>query len=185
MTGSSPSSTLGQGQRLLLLFTALGLAVVLFLLRGGLNAEAPLEQLARRSLDPDVALTNGRPTVIEFYADWCQACREMAPALLATERETATQLDVVLVNVDNPRWQELIERYKVNGIPQLNFFDGGGDMQGLSLGVRSHEQLQQLTDALIQNQPLPQFAGVGTISSLPDSTLKANNPDPVGPRDHS
>ncbi|HGY5558816.1 MAG: thioredoxin domain-containing protein [Prochlorococcus sp.] len=185
MTGSPSPSTLSPSQRFLLLFTALGLAVVLFLLRGGLNAEAPLEQLARRSLDPDTALSNGRPTMIEFYADWCQACREMAPALLSMERETVNQLDVVLINVDNPRWQDLTEEYKVNGIPQLNFFDAKGDPKGLSVGVRSHEQLQQLTNALIQDQPLPKFAGVGAISSLPDSTLKANNPDTVGPRNHS
>ena len=187
MTGSSPSSTLGQGQRLILLFTALGLAVVLFLLRGGLNAEAPLEQLARRSLDPDVALTNGRPTVIEFYADWCQACREMAPAMLTTERESENQLDVVLVNVDNPRWQDLVDRYDVNGIPQLNFFDNKGKLQGLSLGARTQEQLQQLTDALIQNQPLPKFAGVGAISSLNASqerTEKQNDLEAIGPMSH-
>ena len=187
MTGSSPSSTLGQGQRLLLLFTALGLAVVLFLLRGGLNAEAPLEQLARRSLDPDVAITNGRPTVIEFYADWCQACREMAPAMLTTERDRENQLDVVLVNVDNPRWQDLVDRYDVNGIPQLNFFDNQGKLQGLSLGARTQEQLQQLTEALIQNQPLPKFAGVGAISSLNASqerTKEKNDLEAIGPMSH-
>ena len=46
--------------------------------------------------------------MIEFYADWCQVCREMAPAMLQLEQKQANRLDVVMVNVDNPRWQDLV-----------------------------------------------------------------------------
>jgi hypothetical protein len=42
------------------------LAVLLFWLRGGLHPAAPLEQLARQSLDLPVALGDGRPTLVEF-----------------------------------------------------------------------------------------------------------------------
>ena len=152
MTGDQ-SSPLGTGQKLVLLLVALGLAAGLLLLRGGLNPEAPLDALARRSLQPEVALSNGRPTMIEFYADWCSACREMAPTMLAVEQRTEKKLNIVLVNVDNPRWQDLIDRYDVNGIPQLNLFNAEGELLGRSLGVRTSEQLSQLTDALINNQP--------------------------------
>ncbi|MFL0780626.1 MAG: thioredoxin domain-containing protein, partial [Prochlorococcus sp.] len=125
MTGDQ-SSPLGTGQKLVLLLVALGLAAGLLLLRGGLNPEAPLDALARRSLQPEVALSNGRPTMIEFYADWCAACREMAPSMLAVEQRSEKRLNIVLVNVDNPRWQDLIDRYDVSGIPQLNLFNAEG-----------------------------------------------------------
>ncbi len=180
MTGDQ-SSPLGTGQKLVLLLVALGLAAGLLLLRGGLNPEAPLDALARRSLQPEVALSNGRPTMIEFYADWCSACREMAPTMLTVEQRTEKKLNIVLVNVDNPRWQDLIDRYDVNGIPQLNLFNAEGELLGRSLGVRTSEQLNQLTDALINNQPLPKFAGMGTVSELvaPETnpeTITGGNP---------
>jgi thiol:disulfide interchange protein len=127
---------LGRLQQVVLVVIAVALAIGLLFMRGGIQSETPMEQLARRSVEPEVALTNGKPTLIEFYADWCQVCREMAPAMLELERSTQNRLDVVLVNVDNPRWQDLVNRYEVNGIPQLNLFSADGQPRGKSIGLR-------------------------------------------------
>ena len=190
MAGSPESSPLGTAQRWVLVAVAVALALGLVMLRGGIQSESPMEQLARRSLDPQTALTNGRPTLIEFYADWCQVCREMAPSMLELETTTRGRLDVVLVNVDNPRWQDLVDRYDVNGIPQLNLFDAEGEPRGRSLGLRSSEELQLLGAALLENQPLPALPGVGSISRLstPSSNQRAlaeplSQPT-AGPRSH-
>ena len=132
---------LGRLQQVVLVVIAVALAIGLLFMRGGIQSETPMEQLARRSVEPEVALTNGKPTMIEFYADWCQVCREMAPAMLELERSTQNRLDVVLVNVDNPRWQDLVNRYEVNGIPQLNLFSADGQPRGKSIGLRKPEEL--------------------------------------------
>ena len=185
MSANSASSSLSGLQKGLLVMTALVLAVVLFLLRNGLSAESPMDQLARRSLAPEVALSNQKPTMLEFYADWCEACREMAPAMLETERRTSGRMDVVLVNIDNPQWQDLIDRYEVNGIPQLNLFAADGSLRGRSLGVRTPQQLEALSTALIANTPLPQFAGIGSVSSLePGDGIATATPTSAGPRSH-
>ena len=66
MTGTPESSPLGTAQRWVLVLIAVALAFGLVILRGGIQSESPMEQLARRSLDPQTALTNGRPTLIEY-----------------------------------------------------------------------------------------------------------------------
>jgi thiol:disulfide interchange protein len=149
------------------------LALLLLWLRGGLHPEAPLERLARQSLDLPLALTNGRPTVVEFYADWCEACRAMAPAMESIERRYRERVDVVLLNVDNPRWQPEVDRFEVNGIPHLEFFGADGGPVGRSLGARSAPELEALLEALIAGRSLPSLAGVGAISDLGGGDPKA------------
>lgn len=164
------SPAIGQRERLLLLAIAALLAAAVVWWRGGLQPAAPLERLARQSLDLPVALSNGRPTMVEFYADWCEACRAMAPAMETLESQTRGRLDIVLLNVDNPRWAPELERYAVNGIPQLELFDGAGQAVGRSIGARSAGELQQLGAALLAGDPLPQLAGVGAVSNLGETS---------------
>ena len=190
MTGTPESSPLGTAQRWVLVLVAVVLSLGLLILRGGIQSESPMEQLARRSLDPQTALNNGRPTLIEFYADWCQVCREMAPSMLELEKSSKDRLDVVLVNVDNPRWQDLVDRYDVNGIPQLNLFNAEGEPKGRSLGLRSAEELLLLRAALLENQPLPALPGVGNVSRLPmpastnTASAEVLSQPTAGPRSH-
>jgi thiol-disulfide isomerase/thioredoxin len=192
MTNSSPNPGLGQSERLLLVVLAALLAAGLLWSRGGLHPEAPLERLARQSLDLQVALGNGKPTVVEFYADWCEACRSMAPAMETIEAQHRGSLDVVLLNVDNPRWQPELERFDVNGIPQLELFNAAGTPVGRSIGARSTAELQALTGALIAGEPLPALAGMGAVSSLeatPDAIANVTGAPKAatmaGPRSHA
>jgi len=191
MTTDSPStSPLGRPERLLLAAVAVVLSLVLVVLRGGLHPGAPLDRLARQSLDLPVALSDGRPTLVEFYADWCEACRSMAPAMEAMEKQQRGQLDVVLLNVDNPRWQPELERFDVNGIPQLELFNGRGDDIGRAIGARSAAELASLSSALIADAPLPVLPGVGNLSNLSDGITSASSaatsslPAAIGPRSH-
>jgi thiol:disulfide interchange protein len=161
---------------------AAALALLLFWLRGGLHPEAPLERLARQSPELATALADGRPTLVEFYADWCEACRAMAPAMEGIERRRRGELDVVLLNVENPRWQPEVERYGVNGIPQLELFDAQGQSVGRSIGARRPEELEALTAALVEARPLPPLVGVGATSAL--SVAEAPGPAVAGPRSH-
>ncbi len=48
-----------------------------------------LELLRSRSMPLEAALTNRRPTVLEFYADWCAVCNELAPMTLQVRTDFA------------------------------------------------------------------------------------------------
>ena len=158
-------------QKYFLVFLSICLVISLFFIRNGFKANSMLDELAKNSLLPENALSNGKPTVLEFYADWCEACKEMAPDMVDAKRQNANKLDIVLLNVDNSRWNDLIEKYDVNGIPKLAFFDDKGEFRGFSLGVRKYNELNEIFFALINNKELPSFTKVSSSSNLPSETF--------------
>ena len=177
-------------QKYFLVFLSIILVISLLFFRNTFKANALLDQLAKTSLLPEKALSNGRPTVIEFYADWCEACKEMAPDMIDLKEKNSNKVDVVLLNVENPRWSDLINEYDVNGIPKLTFFNDKGDFKGLSLGIRNYSELNEIFLALINNSELPSFTKLSNISNLnlekPSNLVKSNIiAKTEGPRDHN
>tara|TARA_Y100001968_G_scaffold216743_1_gene199488 strand:- start:372 stop:947 length:576 start_codon:yes stop_codon:yes gene_type:complete len=177
-------------QKYFLVSLSIVLVISLLFLRNGFKSNSILDELARNSLSPEIALSNGRPTVVEFYADWCEACKQMAPDMIELKKQTWNKVDVVLLNVDNSRWVDLIDKYDVNGIPKLTFFDDKGEFKGFSLGVRKYTELNEIFLALINNTELPSFDNLSNSSKLiPEDNFKENNLNNVikseGPRDHS
>jgi thioredoxin 2 len=63
------------------------------------------------------------PVLVDFYADWCQPCKVMAPLLDDLARERMGKLLVVKLNTDmNPAASQ---RFAIRGIPTLILFRGG------------------------------------------------------------
>ena len=158
-------------QKYFLVFLSICLVISLFFIRNGFKANSMLDELAKNSLLPENALSNGKPTVLEFYADWCEACKEMAPDMVDVKRQNANKVDIVLLNVDNSRWNDLIVKYDVNGIPKLAFFNEKGEFRGFSLGVRKYNELNEIFFALINNKELPSFTKVSSSSNFPSETF--------------
>ena len=186
MVNTNGNKELGFFQKIFLVFISLFLGVSLFLFRGGYQANSMLDQLARNSLEPEIALSNGKPTVFEFYADWCEACKEMAPDMVTVEKLNSNKVDLVLINVDNSKWIDLIYKYDVNGIPQLTFFDENGAFKGSSLGVRKYSELNEIFLALINNYELPSLTKLSNLSNLNsnNNSQQLKNNISEGPRDH-
>ncbi len=178
---------LSKTQKIILLTISFLLALLLLFVRNGFSSDQSLDQLARKSLRPELAFNNGRPTVLEFYADWCEVCQEMTPSMYNFKRDFQDEINLVLLNVDNAEWLDLIDKYDVNGIPQLNLFDADGRMISKSIGFKSQDQINQLGYSLVNNQKPPNFPGgmEGDSSNLsfsliPDDISSSN----VGPKSH-
>jgi thioredoxin 1 len=74
------------------------------------------------SFQADVLSANG-PVLVDFWAEWCQPCRSIAPALEEIADELDGKVTITKLNIDeNP---EAPSRYGVRGIPTMILFKGG------------------------------------------------------------
>ena len=74
------------------------------------------------SFQADV-LQNSKPVLVDFWAEWCGPCRQVAPILDQIAAEYGDKIEIVKVNVDNE--PQLAGQYGVVSIPALQVFQGG------------------------------------------------------------
>jgi thioredoxin 1 len=78
------------------------------------------------------------PTVLlDFYADWCSACKTIAPVVDAIARERE-EVAVLKVNVDENR--ELAERFGIRSIPTLVVLKEGKETERM-VGARPKSKI--------------------------------------------
>ncbi|MEU3842203.1 thioredoxin [Streptomyces sp. NPDC028635] len=86
------------------------------------------------------------PVLVQFTAEWCGPCRQLAPVLGAIAAEEGDRIKIVQIDVDrNP---ETTIRYAVMATPTLMVFRGGEPVKSM-VGARPKRRLlQELDDVL-------------------------------------
>ena len=102
-----------------------------------------LKSFGELSIDPEIAFKNNKPTFLEFYAEWCEVCKEMAPKVSALKDEYENEMNFVFLNVDNQKWDKYLRKYKVNGIPQVNLFDSKGNLISTFIGKQEETKIRE------------------------------------------
>lgn len=156
-----PTKTFNKG----IAFVSVVAAVGLFL-SGRLDLGVSLKDLSAVALPYEQALSNGKPTVVEFYADWCEVCRELAPDVYKVEQQYKDRVNFVMLNVDNTKWEQELDEFGVEGIPHFAFLDGKGNEEGNVVGRLPTKYLAENVDALAQGkESIPHSRVVGQYSS--------------------
>jgi thioredoxin 1 len=94
------------------------------------------------SFQDDVLSAKG-PVLVDYWAEWCGPCKQIAPVLNELADEYEGQLTIAKLNVDeNPNTPP---RYGIRGIPTLMLFKDG-DVAGTKVGAVSKSQLAEFVD---------------------------------------
>lgn len=92
-----------------------------------------------------LALSEQRPVLVDFWAEWCAPCLVIAPVLEQVVATYAGALELARVEVDVGENMKLAGRYQVRGFPTLILFIQGVD-RGRFSGAQSASWIRDFTE---------------------------------------
>jgi len=138
-----------------------------------------IKSFGELSVDPEIAFINNKPTFLEFYAEWCEVCKEKAPQVSAFKDEYEKDINFVFLNVDNQKWANYIQKFAVNGIPQVNLFDKKGNLISTFIGKQDEIKIRESINNLEKKEKT-----LEEIINAEFSKIEENKNNEVSPRSH-
>jgi thioredoxin 1 len=104
---------------------------------------AHISHVTDASFDSDV-LKSDAPVLVDYWAEWCGPCKQIAPVLEELAESYGGKLKVAKMDVDAN--QEIPAKHNIRGIPTLMLFKGG-QVVATKVGAMSKSQLTAFLDS--------------------------------------
>ncbi len=93
------------------------------------GTEFPFKPYSQQALNE--AVKEHKPVIIDFWAEWCPNCHDLDRAVFSRPDIKAKMTHVMalrmdVTNQDDPKVQQILEKYDIEGVPTVVFLDRHG-----------------------------------------------------------
>lgn len=92
----------------------------------------------------------GKVTVVDFGAEWCASCPEMAQLMNAMQKEYGEKVAFITIDIDKYRGIE--NKYLIEEMPSQIFYDHTGEPVWFHRGAVDADALRERADILLEAQ---------------------------------
>ncbi|MFT6579892.1 MAG: putative thioredoxin [Alphaproteobacteria bacterium] len=118
------------------------------ILGGGLDAADLIKDTTTATFMVDVIeASKTTPVIIDFWAPWCEPCKQLGPVIEKVVTENAGAVKLVKINIDEN--QEIAQQMRVQSIPAVFAFAGGQPVDGFA-GALPESQIKQFVERVLR-----------------------------------
>lgn len=121
----------------------------------------------------------GKVVLVDFYADWCGPCKQLAPVLDSVAASSDGKIVIGKINVDEAR--ELAMQHGVRAIPDVRVFQDGrlvdrmeGAISEAELRAKLQPYVAKISDSVVsQSQPVASGNGETEIRTITEAGFES------------
>lgn len=103
-------------------------------------------ELTDDSFDAEV-LKSSVPVLVDFWAEWCGPCKQLAPIIEELTKEYAGRIKFCKLNIDE--FQTTPARYNITAIPTIIVFKNGNEAQKM-VGVKPRKEYKSVIESQLK-----------------------------------
>jgi len=88
----------------------------------------------------ELVQSSNKPILVDFYADWCDPCKMVSPAIERVAKDFSGKLMTIKINVDKA--QSAAAKYMIRSIPTIMMFKNGESVMRLT-GAQPYEVIRK------------------------------------------
>ncbi len=112
-----------------------------------LTAQTFKEKVFNYEVNKEWKFEGDLPCIIDFYADWCQPCKMVAPVLEELQKEYDGKINIY--KVDTEKEQELAMAFGIQSIPSL-LFCPKDDKPQMAMGALPKQSFEQAIEEVLK-----------------------------------